>query len=58
MREWVVVAMALWLALGCGRGRSSPVANEPYLLVWAGDADRRHADFLAMIDAATPTSSR
>ena len=50
MREWVVVAMALWLALGCGRGRSSPVANEPYLLVWAGDADRRHADFLALID--------
>lgn len=50
----VVVGLA---ALGAGcRGPEKPLfTGEPYLAVWAGDADRRNADFLALIDA-DPTS--
>lgn len=50
-----VVAVALaWLAAGCGLGRAPEDRfedGEPYLLVWAGDADRKHSDFLAVVDA-------
>jgi hypothetical protein len=41
---------------GCRSRPEAPVSEvEPYLLVWAGDADRQHDDFLAVIDA-DPTS--
>ncbi len=37
---------------GCRvRPETPPFTGEPYLLVWAGDADRRDSDFLAVIDA-------
>ncbi len=49
--------VAVWgailvLASGCLGGRGKPpFTGEPYLLVWAGDADRQNADFLAVLDA-------
>jgi len=53
--------LALGAALGLAACRASPqdvrVGNEPYLLVWAGDDDRRHEDFLAVLDA-NPRSRR
>jgi hypothetical protein len=48
--------VALALGVGCGRAPEEALPGEPYLLVWAGDADRRHSDFLALIDAE-PTSA-
>jgi hypothetical protein len=52
MRNWVVAGVvALGLLSGCGRGRTSATVSEPFLLVWAGDADRQQPDFLALIDA-------
>jgi hypothetical protein len=52
MREWVVAAVVgLVLATGCARRGDEPPVSEPYLLVWAGDADRKNADFIAVIDA-------
>jgi hypothetical protein len=46
----------LLLVAGCARRSEKPLfTGEPYLLVWAGDADRQNADFLAVIDA-DPTS--
>jgi hypothetical protein len=50
----MVPALAVWLVLaaGCGlRGPEDEFTGEPYLIVWAGDADRRHPDFLAVVDA-------
>src|SRR5262245_34703549 len=50
------VITALGIASGCRSGPEEPALEiEPYLLVWAGDADRQHDDFLAVIDA-DPTS--
>jgi hypothetical protein len=51
----VVGALALALAAGCARREAQLFTGEPYLLVWAGDADRQSSDFLALIDA-DPTS--
>jgi len=45
----------LLIACGCGRTPASP--SGPYLFLWAGDADDKASDFLAVIDAA-PASSR
>ncbi len=44
--------MAVLLALAaCGRPpKEPPFTGEPFLLVWAGDDDRTHTDFLAVID--------
>jgi hypothetical protein len=56
MRGWGVVVAALALAAGCGRQDAPLFTGEPYLLVWAGDADRANSDFLAVIDA-DPTSA-
>lgn len=53
MRAGVVgaVLMAALLA-GCSSGsKQPPFTGEPYLVVWAGDADRKNTDFLAVIDA-------
>src|ERR1700752_4205891 len=38
---------------GGGARRPGPPLSpgEPYLIVWAGDADRQNSDFLAVIDA-------
>src|SRR5437870_13395570 len=45
------------LLFGCRRGREAPLfTGEPYLAVWAGDADRKSSDFLAILDA-DPTSA-
>ena len=57
MRGWVAAAvLALAFGPGCGgRTRQEAFTGEPYLAVWAGDADRQHADFLAVLDAS-PTS--
>jgi hypothetical protein len=50
------LAVVAVLALGCARAPKVPLfTGEPYLLVWAGDADRTNADFLAVLDA-DPTS--
>jgi hypothetical protein len=52
-----VAGLALGLLSACSRGPETPIfTGEPYLLVWAGDADRQNADFIAVIDA-DPTSS-
>jgi hypothetical protein len=56
MRGWGVVVAVLGLAAGCARKPEAPLfTGEPYLAVWAGDADRQNADFLAVLDA-DPTS--
>jgi hypothetical protein len=56
MRGWVVVAAVLATLAGCARHPETPLfTGEPYLVVWAGDADRTNADFLAVLDA-DPTS--
>jgi hypothetical protein len=56
MRGWGVVVAMLGLAAGCARKPDVPLfTGEPYLAVWAGDADRQNADFLAVLDA-DPTS--
>src|ERR1043166_4562249 len=56
MRGWAVVAAALGIGGGCARRPAAPLfTGEPYLVVWAGDADRQNADFLAVLDA-DPTS--
>jgi hypothetical protein len=37
---------------GCWFGsQDPPFTGEPYLVAWAGDADRAHEDFLAVLDA-------
>src|SRR5437763_1292179 len=58
--HWAVVLAIIGLAtlpLGCRRGREAPLfTGEPYLAVWAGDADRKSSDFLAILDA-DPTSA-
>lgn len=46
----LAAAMGLGLALGCARRSTPPFTGEPYLLVWAGDADRQNADFLVVLD--------
>src|SRR5512142_997816 len=57
MRGWgVLVAALLGVVAGCARQPEKPLfTGEPYLVVWAGDADRQNADFLAVLDA-DPTS--
>src|SRR3989442_10316605 len=49
-------AAILVLLSACARRPEAPLfAGDPYLLVWAGDADRQSSDFLAVLDA-DPTS--
>src|SRR5713226_8764225 len=56
MRGWAAAAILVLLS-GCARRPEAPVfTGEPYLLVWAGDADRQSSDFLAVLDA-DPTST-
>lgn len=47
---------ALLVACGACRG-ASPSPSDSHLFVWAGDADRKASDFLAVIDAS-PESPR
>src|SRR5438445_12502533 len=55
MRGWVAAAILVLLS-ACARHPESPLfTGEPYLLVWAADADRQNSDFLAVLDAE-PTS--
>jgi hypothetical protein len=55
----VVLALVVAaLAAGCRRGPEPEVfRGEPFLAVWAGDADRQSSDFLAILDAdfSSPT---
>ncbi len=47
-----VAACVAAVSAGCRSRPEAPAFEiEPYLLVWAGDADRQHDDFLAVIDA-------
>src|SRR5438093_3212407 len=56
MRGWAAVVAAVMFVAGCARRPETPLfTGEPYLVVWAGDADRQNADFLAVRDA-DPTS--
>jgi hypothetical protein len=56
MRGRLVWTAVMILAAACARQPEKPIfTGEPFLLVWAGDADRKNADFLAVIDA-DPTS--
>src|SRR5437879_13672139 len=55
MRGWVAAAILVLLSAGARHPGSPPFTGEPYLLVWAGDADRQNSDFLAVLDA-DPTS--
>jgi len=50
---WRATALVLvGLIVGCGGpGPGSRIPAEPFLAVWAGDADRKHTDFLAILDA-------
>lgn len=59
MRGWVVAVLAVVAVAGCGgrQPKEPPFTGEPYLLVWAGDADRQNADFLAVIDADWSSST-
>lgn len=54
----VVMLAALGVA-SCGRRTEEPLI-EPYLGVWAGDADRRESDFLAILDVnpLSPTAGK
>src|SRR5262249_40696973 len=52
----VVVRALGGLGGGCGGGREE-APFEPYLLVWAGDADRKDSDFLAVVNA-NPSSRK
>src|SRR5438128_2238110 len=55
MRGWAAAAILVLLS-ACARRPETPLfTGEPYLLVWAGDADRQSSDFLAVLDA-DPTS--
>ena len=54
MRCRALLTTAVMIA-GCHAGRSQPVtppvvASSRYLFVWAGDADKRDSDFLAVVD--------
>lgn len=60
MRGWAgVAALALaGLVAGCRSGpKPEEFRGEPYLVVWAGDADRQQADFLALLDADFSSST-
>jgi DNA-binding beta-propeller fold protein YncE len=58
MRTASLVVCALAALAGCRTGpRDLRLAPEPYLVVWAGDDDRRDEDFLAVLDA-NPKSRR
>ena len=55
-RAVVVVVLGL-LASGCPSNRGNEGPYEPYLVVWAGDADRAQSDFLAVINASPSSFS-
>lgn len=48
---WALAVAALVSACGVGGPRDGGPPPEPYLLVWAGDADRKQSDFLAVVGA-------
>jgi hypothetical protein len=52
----MLVACAV-LASACPGGRRGEAPYEPYLVVWAGDADRKDSDFLAVVNA-NPSSRK
>ena len=51
VRVWVGLIGLVVMASGCPQRSETGFAPEPYLLVWAGDADRKQDDFLAVIGA-------
>ena len=48
---WRVAVLVACAALSACRAGSDEAPFEPYLLVWAGDADRKDSDFLAVVNA-------
>jgi hypothetical protein len=57
LRGLVWVAFAVLLSACPGRRGDVEGPFEPYLLVWAGDADRQDSDFLAVVNA-NPSSRK
>ena len=51
----MLVACAVLVTACPGRRGEGPF--EPYLVVWAGDADRKDSDFLAVVNA-NPSSRK
>lgn len=56
LRVWAAVLAVVVGASGCPRRNPQGLDPEPYLLVWAGDADRKQNDFLAVIGAESGRS--
>jgi len=53
-----LAVLGVALLAGCGRApKEPPFTGEPYLAVWAADADRGSSDFLAIIDADPRSAS-
>lgn len=51
MRRAAALVLIGIIGCGGGSGLKDRLPNEPFLAVWAGDADRRHTDFLAILGA-------
>jgi hypothetical protein len=55
---WVAAILAGVLLAGCARApKEPPFTGEPFLAVWAADADRESSDFLAVVDADPRSAS-
>ena len=51
--RWGAVVSACLALAGCRGGSGVETGPyEPYLVVWAGDADRKDNDFLAIVNAS------
>lgn len=54
---WRAVVLAVCAVVAACSGRRDEGPFEPYLVVWAGDADRKDTDFLAVVNA-NPSSRK
>lgn len=57
LRKRIICGLVLAVACAVGLTAQQLRASSSYLFIWAGDADRKQADFLAVMDAdpASPT---
>src|SRR6185295_7486707 len=53
----IILLVSIFVGGAAHGQRSRQTASSPYLFVWAGDADRKESDFLAVIDVR-PNSKR